>query len=314
LTQLRNTRSDLELNSDLIQQSEILQRADEAEPVKSRALLYGIAALLLGLAGGASLAVSLASGPRRFLSEDEISESLGSTVAVRTPKVRELHSLSRKAIEPHHREFNQAIDRLSVRIDNAQVGDGALTVLVAGSNRTAGTTTLAMALAGRFADTGVRTVLVDANVKNPDISRVFGATSSSGTDGLLLDRPTDDYLVPTDHANLSVIAVGRSIPLDRSNAFVLLERLENARIAEVIIIDGGPLLDVVSSARMSHIASSIVLAVPTKFRGVRQLASMQRLLEGAAGTVHPVLTAPGRRSVAPLPTSSPSVLSTPVQA
>jgi capsular polysaccharide biosynthesis protein len=314
LNQLRATRSQLELNSDLISQTEIIQQADEASPAATRASLLTLAAGFLGIAVGVALAVSLASGPRRILTEDEIGDALGHPVVISTPSVRELRRLSMAATGTVGRAFDQAVDRLAVRADAAHEGDAPLSVLVTGTGQGVGTSTLAMALAGRFAATGVRTILVDGNNRKPDITRlfvaptpvgdalefpstpslVFPSTPSQGLDALFSGSSVAKSPTATRITNLFVLAVGRRVPLDRSNVYLLLERLDSQHV-DVIVIDGGPLADLMSTTRLSHLVDVTALAVPHKFRGESVLTAIRRIHDGAPGSLFPVMTSPARR-------------------
>ncbi len=126
------------------------------------------------VAFGVAVATFLARSSRRVLDVEEASELLGLPFAGSLPRARALRTGALDRLPELPDEFARSINELCVQAEVHGRLDEPLTVLVTGSQRIAGTTTVAAAMAARFGELGARVVLVDLDFDRPDLAEFFG--------------------------------------------------------------------------------------------------------------------------------------------
>jgi succinoglycan biosynthesis transport protein ExoP len=153
-----------------------------------------------------------------------------------------------------------------------------------------GKTTVAAHLGNAFAEAGLRTLLVEADLRKPDLSRIFGVDSSDGLSlylAGLVARPARIH--ETSIPNLS-IAPGGPVPPNPA-ALLHSDRLATflqaaAADYQVVIVDTPPLLAVADARIIGTRADGVVLVVRAGSTA-RNLVRRARQLLHAAGV--PVL-------------------------
>ena len=276
--------------------------------------------MLAGLLGGPMLGLGLALLSARLSSRvvdtAQVEEMLGQPIAARLRRIRGLGGNRSDVIRSLPVAAEGAIDLLCVRAEANASPTSALRIAVIGTERGAGSTTLAVAVAGRFARKGSTVVLVDADQNDPEVSEAFRTTTDAGLPALLarVDRISEVKLTGVDrrprsatHAgNRAVFTpvtpdvrilgqgpkVGQPV-LRRSNVPALLERLDNE--AQVIVFDAGPLLDAATTVQIAAAVDAIILAVPFRRQRVSSLEAVARQLQTREGELLPVVTSPAKR-------------------
>lgn len=146
-------------------------------------------------------------------------------------------------------------------------GDGPTgVILVTSSAAGEGKTVVAANLAVAFAQTDRATVLVEADLRKPDMERLFRLPDGPGVSDLLRmpALPLERVLMRTDLANLSVVRSGTPPP---NPAELLASRRMQAfidevrAVADVVIIDSPPLRAVTDAAVLAGLADGVVLVV-----------------------------------------------------
>jgi Mrp family chromosome partitioning ATPase len=297
--ELLQTKTQMQLNGQLQVTSEVVQQAvaSSTATVSSSNLLV-LAGMVAGAFIGVVVAAIVAQVRSRVVSEDQLADALGRNVFGRMPLIRNLsgnHRLALEGIEPPVTTF---VDKLCARAE-AQVRHGqATTILVVGSQRAAGSTTLASALAARFAAAGAQTLLIDANTRRPELSVLYASGAQSGLAGLLIPPgadPAPGTLSRTAVPGVSVVGLGHRGEMSPLRRQTLPQLFDSAASrAQVVIYDGGPLLDAASNAQLARLVDAVVLAVPADRQKLRDLAIIVAALEGVPGQVLPVLV-PARR-------------------
>ena len=103
---------------------------------------------------------------------------------------------------------------------------------------------LAANLAIIFSQLGKKTLLIDANLRQPKQHQLFNLDNKLGLSNKLINRAsTDDIAQIAEFSNLSVLTAGSLAPnptelLERVNFAALLEQL--AEIYEIVIVDTAP--------------------------------------------------------------------------
>ncbi|MDH3296188.1 MAG: hypothetical protein OER95_17860, partial [Acidimicrobiia bacterium] len=215
LRQLIQQRNELISDSRLRINTRVFQAATQpSEPIPpgGQFLLAG------GLFAGAMLGVVAAMAWARFstkvLDVDTASEILGAPVVSELPHYRSLARHPLAAFQSLPRSAVPVIDQLCVRAEAKARINEPLTVAVVGSQRGAGTTTLALAMAERFAGGGSSVVVVDADVRDPRITALFNATQDGGVpavvlnDGALIDQRGRSVFTRTMDPEVSVLGLG----------------------------------------------------------------------------------------------------------
>ncbi|CAN5568091.1 hypothetical protein BH10ACT2_BH10ACT2_05220 [soil metagenome] len=289
------TKTSLELGSQVRVSSQIVQTATlPAAPLVSsnkRTLAVGV---LGGLILGIVVAVLAARLSRKVLDNEEASEILGVPVVGSVPNYR-ISSDRRAVVEYLPTGATPFIDHLRVRTDAIDRQHHALIVVVTGTDVSVGTTSLAGALANRFALNGAEVIVVDADPLHPELSELFellpaGLPAYSG--GPPRPPGVASLLRPTRVPSLNIVSAadmmdGGSV-LRRDDVPKLLARLDP--LADVLIVDGGPFLGAASTVQFAHFADAVVLAIPTGRQQKQALALIGRELREQQSNVLPVCT------------------------
>lgn len=143
--------------------------------------------------------------------------------------------------------------------------DGCKVLVVTSSLASEGKSTNSLNLAISFAQTNAKVLLMDCDLRKPNIGRLLSKKAAIGISNVLVNlAPLEQAILPTDYANLNVICSG-DIPPNPS------ELLESDKMEEVIrtlsqqydyiIIDTPPVNVVTDTSILSKYASGVILVV-----------------------------------------------------
>jgi len=305
LSQLRSARNDLELQSRVRVNSAVISNAPlplQANPPGGNLLLAG--GLLAGVVLGVVVALMWGRFSAKVLDEMTAGEIIGAPVVSEISHYRSLARSPISAFQSLPRSAVPTIDQLCVRAEALAPIDAPLTVVVTGTMRSAGSTTLALAMAERFAAGGASVVLVDADVRDPRVTALFNATGDGGVPAVIASRAgtpgplSHSIFTRTMDPAVSVLGLGPnrgSAALRRDTVFAVLEAARSK--AGIVVVDGGPVLDLASTIQFAAFADAVVLAVPLARQKADSLTDMARQLESVRGKLLPVVTSPSRRQV-----------------
>jgi capsular exopolysaccharide synthesis family protein len=130
-----------------------------------------------------------------------------------------------------------------------------------------GKTTLAANLALSYAMMGVRTLLIEGDIRNPEVTRSFCPSATVGLFDVASGRASLRQAILTDSStNLSVLPSPASDELGAMSEFAYSDGMrviisELRRHFEMIVIDAPPLIPLVESRALGEHADGIVLAV-----------------------------------------------------
>lgn len=152
----------------------------------------------------------------------------------------------------------------------SRLPEGKRVVLFTSARAGEGKSTTAVNLAAVCADAERRTLLVDADFRNPQLARVFGVPEQRGLGGLVHaegDVSLADVVVQTGIPHLDLLPVGRTA----SNAPELLSRprlaaaFEEAReLYEWVVVDAPPVLPVADALVLSRYVDGVVVVVDVR--------------------------------------------------
>lgn len=187
-----------------------------------------------------------------------------------TPAARQIPQipgLLRHVLDQPFSQFTEALRSVKVTIDlNGAVQTNKI-IGVTSSIPNEGKSTIAANLAELIAFAGARTILVDADLRNPSLSRHFAPDTESGFVDIVSGRTDLESVLWKDAASgLDFIPVGNATKLMHSHDILgsdstrkLFARLRDAY--DYVIVDFAPLAPVVDTRASSHFIDSYVYVV-----------------------------------------------------
>jgi hypothetical protein len=260
----------------------------------------------IGLVGGglvgSLLAIALARLSSEVLDDDELSAGLGVPLFGDFPRSGGLSRRGPPDIAHLSAEVVAFVDRLRARIE-AEGGDASTLIVVAGTQRTTGCTTLSIALASRYAASGYDVLLVDADSAQPFLTRTYGLGLDDGDEtGPPLSLASDLHGAALDVPGLRLTS-GFEVQGGQAFRRHLLPRLgERLRSsAEVVVVDSGALADSSLARGLTEIADVIVMTVPHHGQDRSVLQASADLLAHRRGELVAVAMPVGKPRRIPLP-------------
>ncbi|HEY6642236.1 chain length determinant protein tyrosine kinase EpsG [Povalibacter sp.] len=164
-------------------------------------------------------------------------------------------------------------------------------VLAVGAARTGtGCSTLAANLAVSFAQLGERTLLLDANFRNPAQHQLFGMSAETGLADVLLGRSSvEKSIVSIAQLNgLAVLCAGPIPPnpheLLSSRAMQYLLELAS-EIYDVVIVDAPPILEYADAQMIASRAGGYVLVTRRHRTRMNDVNAVQERLQPSGATL-----------------------------
>lgn len=162
------------------------------------------------------------------------------------------------------------------------------TVMFTGVGGDVGASSAAAEFAVATARTGAKTILVDCDLRSPQLSTLFGLAGRTGVSDVLgrtvLGGDSADLLVATEHEGLMILPAGTST--EAGLADFQSQHIEGllsdlAARADVVVLDL-PAVDIFSdAARMAHFMDEACLVVSAKTTSYRAVPMAQEILEKA---------------------------------
>ncbi len=159
-------------------------------PTRSGALGFGI-----GLVAGVCAAFVIGQFDTRVRSHREVAEILGLPVIGRVPRIhrRSLHEgTGLVAIAEPHGSVSEALRILRSNLDWANLDQRVRSLLVTSSTKGEGKTLTMCNLAVTLARAGKKVIVVDADLRDPRVHKVFNLPNATGLTSLILGTTTLD--------------------------------------------------------------------------------------------------------------------------
>ena len=201
----------------------------------------------------------------RIRDRADLERCLDAPVAAAVPRV------SRRAGNPAlvfsrapHSPAAEAYRYLRARLDPALTSreNGAL-VLVASARGREGRTSVASNMATALAYAGDNVILVDADLRRPSLSKVFGTGDRPGLSDLLVGRASlEEVAVATDVPGLRLVTAGEAAtrPTDMFEVFRLTRSFARMKaVADVIVVDSSPMLAVSDALTLARVSDLVVV-------------------------------------------------------
>lgn len=178
---------------------------------------------------------------------------------------------------------SEAFRALRTRIHFSRPNSSSLkTILVTSPAPREGKTTVALNLAGSFAQTNKKTLLIDCDFRKPRIHNIFGVSKTPGLIDYLFDEcKLENIIRASEVKNLSYITSGTIPP----NPAEMLgsQQLDNfladmKKIYDIIIIDSPPVVAVTDSEILSRKVDGTLLIVSSEMTETDMLKRAVELL------------------------------------
>ncbi|MCA1711646.1 MAG: polysaccharide biosynthesis tyrosine autokinase [Actinobacteria bacterium] len=183
----------------------------------------------------------------------------------------------------------EAFRQLRTNLQFLEVDEPVRSFVITSSVPKEGKSTTACNLAITLAQAGVRTLLIEGDLRRPRIADYLGLEGAIGVTNVLIGQvPLQDALQPWGNGTLSVLASG---PLPPNPSELLASRGMHELLAEVeksfdmVIIDAPPLLPVTDAAILSTMTGGALLGVRCRSTKRDQLRRAADALEAVDARV-----------------------------
>jgi capsular exopolysaccharide synthesis family protein len=221
----------------------------------------------------------------RVQSPDELAQGLGIKLLGTVPPLPKLGSegeVAPSAAEIHL--LPDALDATRAMLLHAARAHAARVVMITSAVAGEGKTTLAGRLAASLARTGRKTLLIDADLRNPGLHRLFKLPNAPGlSDALLATAPVEEAIRETAFTGLSMLSAGRP-----DNAIAPAIALENLGIVlkelrdqyDLVLIDSPPVLAVADPLLIGQQVDGAILSTLHDFSQLPKVhAAYERLTQ-----------------------------------
>ena len=172
---------------------------------------------------------------------------------------------------------------IRTNIEYSNVDQNTKTILVTSSDKNEGKTTTVSNLAVSFANLNKKVLIIDCDLRNPSIHKMFRLNNIYGlTDILAKDRAVDKCIQKTELENLYVLTAGSTPPnpaeiLSSEKMKNLIEDLKN--IYDYIFIDTPPIGLVTDAGVLSSFIDGVVLVVKSESVEKKYLEETKKKLD-----------------------------------
>ncbi|VAX26426.1 Tyrosine-protein kinase [hydrothermal vent metagenome] len=180
--------------------------------------------------------------------------------------------------------YSEAFRVLRTRIQFSKLNNGGVKVIhITSSTPQEGKTTIAINVAGSFAQTNKRTIIVDCDLRKPRVHTVFKEQRFPGfTDYFLGHTDLESVIHKSKLPNLDFITCGTIPPnpseiLGSQQMVDLLARLKTKY--DLIVLDSPPIIAVTDSEILSRIADTTILVAASGETEIELLKKSAELLQ-----------------------------------
>lgn len=186
-------------------------------------------------------------------------------------------------------ELREAFNKIKLNIDFSTVDSPKKALIVTSSFRAEGKTSVAVNTAISMASASSRTLLVDADMRQPRVHKLFGIANIHGlSDVIAGEADWRQYLSDVGVQNLSVLTSGRKPP---NPAEMLGSRRMMALINEFrdeykyVVFDSPPVLPVPDTLSLSKYTDGIILVIRHRFSNYIALRQCRESLKLASAKI-----------------------------
>jgi polysaccharide biosynthesis transport protein len=204
-----------------------------------------------------------------FRSTDEVQSAIGARALALVPDLsrREMQGTTAEdyVLEKPNSAFAEALQRIRTGLFLSDDGHPPKTVLVTSSVPLEGKSAIAAALARQSARSGLKVILIDADMRRPRLHEVMGLSNQNGLSEVLTGRANPEAAIKRDEkSGLDFLPAGVGVvsPPDlfrTSTMKILLE--EMAAYYDLVIIDSPPVTAVSDSFTLSGLVDKVLYVI-----------------------------------------------------
>jgi capsular exopolysaccharide synthesis family protein len=177
--------------------------------------------------------------------------------------------------------------RTNIRFSFA--GDEIKTIVVTSCSPSEGKSTVISNLAVTMAKSGKKVLIVDCDLRKPNIHRMFLLSNSKGlTNVLVKDKEIEDVIIETRIPNLYVIPSGQipPNPSELLSSEIIKEVLSKlTEKFDMVLIDTPPVLYISDAQIMSALSQGTILVIAYGKTDKYQLLNAKESIEKAGGNI-----------------------------
>ncbi|MDV7132529.1 polysaccharide biosynthesis tyrosine autokinase [Williamsia muralis] len=273
----------------------ITPAAESDSPISPKTERNTALGLVIGLLAGLAVVFGRDRYNNKVRNEEELAEVTDAPVLAAVPSDELLKKQGLINFGSGATLAAEAYRKLRTNLSFTSVDNPSRRIVVTSALAAEGKTTTAMNLAAALAETGKRVVLVDADLRRPQVYHRTGGMGDIGlTNYLKGDGSMADLLQPSEVAGLQILASGPQPPnpaelLGSKKAGQGIENL--SAMFDYVIIDSPPLLPVTDAAVLAQWADGVVLVaranqsrIPDVAACIEQLEAVQAKLIGVVLT------------------------------
>jgi capsular exopolysaccharide synthesis family protein len=245
---------------------ELLESPRLGAPVWPDLKICGAGGLLLGMLAGIFLAVVNDRLDGRFRSAADVDQSINLRVLGRVGKLRRGRTPNVAAIVCDELTADGEVFRLIRTVMQGSVKTGRLRAISVTSPMSKdGKSSITANLAASFAQSGISTLLVDADLRRPTAHRIFGTKVSPGLADVLTGQAgAEEAIERTPFENLQLLTAGSSVerPTELLQSEIFDDFLAKMKDSfQLVLIDTGPILSVADSAVVAQKTDGMLMVV-----------------------------------------------------
>ncbi len=263
-------------------------------PVVPRTQFNLLLGLLGGLLAGGLLAFLLEQLDESIVAPHDLERKLGVPMLGSVPRVDDGVKLIDHLEDPKS-DVSEAYLSIQTALQFTTDHGAPRSILVTSARASEGKSTTSIALARNLAGRGRKVLLIDGDMRNPSLHKVFGYANVQGFSDLLSGQTDIAALVRRDrHEGLAIVTSG---PLPPNPA----ELLTSQRLPELIkrlgetfdhvVIDGPPVMGLADSPIMAaNVEGTVFVVAATETRAKAARIALRRLVDVKARIAGAVLT------------------------
>jgi succinoglycan biosynthesis transport protein ExoP len=255
------------------------------QPARPKPVLYTLLGAILGLFAGLGLAFLRERYDIRLRTLDDIESMFDIAVLTRVPR----RGKSASSISA----FSEAFRVLRTNLQFASPHGTPRTIAVTSTNESEGKTTTVAQLALATSATGVKVVVVEADVHRPELQELFASTDDGplrpGLSNYFLGGASlDEIIHPTTLPTIKLVPSGPAVPslsglLESRRGFPAIEHLAGS--GDLVLFDCPPLNLGADPATVAARVDGVILVVDLESATEKGVRNALRRLEAVRATV-----------------------------
>ena len=250
-----------EIEFEFLNEPELQESPINRPSVKKDLAMGGLAGVALGM----GLILIYALLRKTIRNEEDLKQTLNVELLGMLPEVKEKKIIITEKWKKSSR-YQEDIYSLQNRVDYLMKRDGQKVLLVTSTEPSEGKTTVAVNLALAMAQRGEKVLLIDGDIRKPDINKRFSVIQSEKTmmDVLKGEAKVDEAAVYLENEGLYVL--GCEKPMSNPVSVISSKRMKNLveqarRFADVVIMDTPPAGILADAANYYDYADSVLMVI-----------------------------------------------------